>query len=646
MHSVHSMLVRRALVRSSCVLRPERGCGWVSDEIKREVAHRRIFMHPLGEPLRGVNLGGFLVLEPYLKPQLFQDACQSSTNADGTCPLDEYTLCKALGPDRARKVMHDHWDTFVTFDDLKTLKSSGINALRIPVGYWIVAPKHGEPFVKGGLFYLLRVCEWAGQLGLRVLVELHSAPGLQNNMDHSGHKNHMGWQASQCQNEPSALQTTHIPDSLNVLTKLIEALEAHGHIRPCADAVATDSGGPCGTVFGLGLANEPVSFDKKQPIDYAGLAAYYKAALTQIVPSHLFAVVDIFEGFDWLVQYGILSMHPRLVFDKHRYTGFSEKGMRGALDPQWLYQFACAAMSDGFDLKNASAVASARGESMAPLVFGEWSVAVNDCMPWIGGAFWQHTNYECCGVSPDARMAECARTPGGRNPSSWAASDVQLRRGYAERQMVAMEGSGSLGWFYWNFKTIPASEWSYLDGLAYGFVPRVRESVGQVTSTGVSTQRGASSMLCADDPGALPVYCTATDPACDMCLARNGHNATCAPWPPAAPAVPAPSCVKPTAQPQSMLMQQSATLSSMSALAPASTHFPDGMLLVALVLVIAVLTLTVRAWMRGRRHERRCLPHRHAALVRTTSELSGENDFMECDGYVAFDALRPPAVPQ
>ena len=114
----------------------------------------------------------------------------------------------------------------------------------------------------------------------------------------------------------------------------------------------------------------------------------------------------------------------------------------------------------------------------------------------------------------------------------------------------------------------------------------------------------------------------------------------------AAPAVPAPSCVKPTAQPQSMLMQQSATLSSMSALAPASTHFPDGMLLVALVLVIAVLTLTVRAWMRGRRHERRCLPHRHAALVRTTSELSGENDFMECDGYVAFDALRPPAVPQ
>ena len=179
----------------------------------------------------------------------------------------------------------------------------------------------------------------------------------------------------------------------------------------------------------------------------------------------------MFEGFEWLVEAGILSQHPRLLFDKHRYVGFSEKGMRGARDPSWLSEFACAAMHDGFDLRNASAVAALRGEQIADLVFGEWSVAVNDCMPWLGGAYHEHTNFECCGVG------DCSATTARRHPTSWSPQEVAAARRYALLQTMAMEstagGVRSLGHFYWNFKTEEPSEWSYIDGLRYGFIPRL-----------------------------------------------------------------------------------------------------------------------------------------------------------------------------
>ena len=483
----------------------------------------------LAAPLRGVNLGGFLILEPYLKPSLFSDVC---TSTNGTaCPIDEHGLCEALGPAEARRAMHDHWESWVTYDELVTLRHAGINALRIPVGYWIVAPRPGEPFVEGGIAYLLRVCGWAKQLGIRVLVELHAAPGRQNNMDHSGWKDHMGWQVSACAGQHSRLQSEYAARTVSVLHQLLSVLQEHGFVEACASQ-EDGAGGPCGTVFGLGLVNEPVSFDKARPVDHAGLLELYHAALAML-PSEIFAVIDMFEGFEWLVDGGVLEQPPgrerRLAFDKHRYVGFSEKGMRGALDEPWLERFACAAMSDGFDLCNASVVAARRGETMAPLMFGEWSVAINDCMHWLGGAYNLHTNYECCGVG------RCDTTPAARSPHTWTAEEVELRLRYASRQMDAMEQRGSMGWFYWNFKTEPASEWSYLDGLRYGFVPADAAARADNVS-GTRCAAGAS----------LPQFCTATDPGCDLCLARNGHNQTCKPFPPAPPPLPSTSCTAAT----------------------------------------------------------------------------------------------------
>lgn len=83
------------------------------------------FSWPYGEtPVRGVNLGGWLVLEKWMTPAVF-----AGTNAN-----DEYQFCQQLGYAEAEKRLRAHWDTWVTEADIIQMKNSGINHVRIPLG--------------------------------------------------------------------------------------------------------------------------------------------------------------------------------------------------------------------------------------------------------------------------------------------------------------------------------------------------------------------------------------------------------------------------------------------------------------------------------------------------------------------------------
>jgi glucan 1,3-beta-glucosidase len=58
-------------------------------------------------PARGVNLGGWLSIEPFITPSLF------NSYAAGLGIIDEYTLCRHLGPNCAA-TLESHYSTFVT----------------------------------------------------------------------------------------------------------------------------------------------------------------------------------------------------------------------------------------------------------------------------------------------------------------------------------------------------------------------------------------------------------------------------------------------------------------------------------------------------------------------------------------------------
>ena len=66
------------------------------------------------------------------------------------------------------------------------MKSAGLNAIRIPIGYWAVDILSEEPYVAGQYPYLIQAVQWSSECGFQVMIDLHGAPGSQNGQDNSG----------------------------------------------------------------------------------------------------------------------------------------------------------------------------------------------------------------------------------------------------------------------------------------------------------------------------------------------------------------------------------------------------------------------------------------------------------------------------
>jgi glucan 1,3-beta-glucosidase len=123
------------------------------------------------EKVRGVNLGGWLVLEPWITPSIFDQA------GDGA--IDEWSLCATLGLDACYATLQQHWSSFITADDFAQIAAAGMNHVRIPVGYWAVGIMEGDPYVNGQLDYLDQAVGWARAANLKVIVDLHGGELLQ-----------------------------------------------------------------------------------------------------------------------------------------------------------------------------------------------------------------------------------------------------------------------------------------------------------------------------------------------------------------------------------------------------------------------------------------------------------------------------------
>ncbi|CAG8759170.1 10776_t:CDS:2, partial [Cetraspora pellucida] len=109
-----------------------------------------------------------------ITPSLFEQFVGAPQEA-----VDEYTFTQVLGYHEAKRQLKKHWSTWVTEKDIKTLASYGINHLRIPIGYWAFDKVPREPFVKGAFKYLLKGVRWAKKYNLKVVLDLHCAPGSQ-----------------------------------------------------------------------------------------------------------------------------------------------------------------------------------------------------------------------------------------------------------------------------------------------------------------------------------------------------------------------------------------------------------------------------------------------------------------------------------
>ncbi|CDP20281.1 unnamed protein product [Coffea canephora] len=99
----------------------------------------------------------------------------------------EYQLTNGYGRDKAPQVLKDHWNNYIVEDDFKFMSDNGLNAVRIPVGWWIQYDQTPPaPFVGGSLQALDNAFSWAQKYNMKVIVDLHAVLGSQNGNEHSG----------------------------------------------------------------------------------------------------------------------------------------------------------------------------------------------------------------------------------------------------------------------------------------------------------------------------------------------------------------------------------------------------------------------------------------------------------------------------
>lgn len=93
---------------------------------------------PFNNQIRGVNLGGWMVLEPWITPSLFY---QFLGRDEKSTAFDIYSFCSILGPVEGNRQLRRHWETWVTEDIINTLaQSNAVNSLRLPVGDYMYKP--------------------------------------------------------------------------------------------------------------------------------------------------------------------------------------------------------------------------------------------------------------------------------------------------------------------------------------------------------------------------------------------------------------------------------------------------------------------------------------------------------------------------
>lgn len=279
--------------------------------------------------IRGVNLGGWFVLEGWMTPDLF-------TGVEGSDET-EFMIQK----ENAAEVLENHWDTFITEEDFIWLKEHNVDYVRVPIPWWY----------KGGLayegteyevtyanseFYLHRMMGWADTHGIKVLLDLHTAPWCQNGFDNGGMAGVFEWHKDQA----------NVDLTVEVLEDI--AQEFSGYT----------------SLWGIELLNEPA-----WAVPYSVLLPFYEEAydvVRAVNPDIWIGMHDGFRGYDWgtWTSFFLDNEFENVFFDMHLYHVFGD--MWGDFDIhdhlRWI------------EIEQDKAIH--RYDDVVPTIIGEWSLGL------------------------------------------------------------------------------------------------------------------------------------------------------------------------------------------------------------------------------------------------------------------------------
>lgn len=357
--------------------------------------------------IKGVNLGNWLVLEKWMSPALFA----------GTDAEDEYYLPRSLSKEVYEARIHIHRSEYITERDFVAIKAMGMEAVRIPVPYFIFGDR--EPFL-GCVEELDKAFRWAQRYGLQVLIDLHTAPMGQNGFDNGGISGVCKW--SQC------------PEEVEFVLSVLERLaKRYGEKE---------------ALWGIEVLNEPITEntwdlfdvptrypakDKEMakgsgPNSLAFLKGFYVDAyhrLRRYMPEDKYVVIhDGFELTAWK-EFMQEETYVNVVLDTHQYLMIAESA-------------GCAQDVESYEayIKEHFEKPIEEMEQYFPVICGEWCLF----------------NSMACGVDTKGGQSVLNGVDGSLQETLGEEEKRKIYRAVAEAQIQAWN-KGS-GYFYWSYKLL------------------------------------------------------------------------------------------------------------------------------------------------------------------------------------------------
>ena len=118
--------------------------------------------------LRGVNLAGWLMPNPWVTPSLFR----------ATGAVDEKSLLSVLGYEYYVPLIREHREQFITEEDFRQIAARGYNAVRIPLPWYVLGEDGPMHELAEGMPALLdKAFDWAEASGIQIVLCISMLPG-------------------------------------------------------------------------------------------------------------------------------------------------------------------------------------------------------------------------------------------------------------------------------------------------------------------------------------------------------------------------------------------------------------------------------------------------------------------------------------
>ncbi|KIK63584.1 glycoside hydrolase family 5 protein [Collybiopsis luxurians FD-317 M1] len=468
------------------------------------------------DKIRGVNLGGWLTVEP--------------PYVNNTTPaIDEWTLSQAMTADTANggiSQLENHYKTFITEQDFAQIAAAGLNYVRIPLPFWAIETRGSEPFLAHTAWtYFLKAIQWARKYGIRINLDYHALPGSQNGWNHSGK---LG--------------------DINMLSGpmgLANAQRSLDHIRIIAEFISQPEYSSVVTMFGV--VNEPQASEiGESQVQAFYLQAYEIVRKASGIGAGNGPIISFHDAFLSRTEWsGFLPGADRISLDSHPYLCF---GTQSSAPMSSYATTPCDAWGAGVNSSMSNF-----GLTQA----GEFSNAVTDCGLWVNGVN-QGVRY----------LGTYVADPSFKSVGScdiwtdWQAYDQPTKDAIKQFALASMDALQN--WFFWTWKIgnssvtgkVESPAWSYQLGLQQGWMPiDPREAVGVCGNTSPWSPPLAANQLGTEKNAAIAASVSAQYPWPPSTIVFGGAPSELPTYTPtgAVPTLPAPtftqSGVKATATP-------------------------------------------------------------------------------------------------